>query len=765
MSLNSPLPPPIRDPSGKIYIAIPAPPFVLAQDASVPSQIANSAPGYIYVEYHSSAPYELPRDLNSLERSELVDDSSSLSVHNWMVCLIDFWIQTSTNYDFKAMSCSAYPPPDHIPWTGHVPLSSSASTLSTLMDDHSNTNAQGGNLASSSLKSSSVATLDIPSADSGNTLLSGSLPSTCSSAWSGGILVPPISEAKSTARAPRVKSVPASRMRKPDSFVKPRYGPDRRRYTVCTTATSKRREAQIFNRRRTLEKTQDLQPPLFKSRRSLSKSRIMSQIDDLDGFFSEGLKKMDLTMRRFHEEQSKISPPSLVVSTSFAIGPVSLASCDDLAAPTLSLAERRGKVAPGVLKLDNCCDLAPSTIDYPDVPTAFRVSLEPTSDAFFQPQTYPPVKLDPKMTTEQMISNLREQVESFYPRCRDSGKISNMFNTQCKDAWKWLEDELDLSPCENAPLFGAYRLDHQLKGNRLVVPEPLRDDDISSIPYMFPLPPIEVKKNEHIKEPKNSSLRERALSLHASVIRLSTGSLKDLITKAHTPKSKPRKSILSTGPSSSYGSAKKVRFSDTPPSVIPPDGNTPKANSTPMAPPSRLPMSPPKRKPVPSFQPTSTRNSIPLTPIRSSVVRKSSPLNPGSQSRMTTPSARFVSKYAGPSHDTSIQVSSMPPRKGPLIFNSANIPSPGVSADKRNPAKKPSRPMSLGANLKENRDRSLSDKFASIAKRRSYSGGGSDANKDNQCNSKLVELVAQEAQKKGGRRGLPFQNVLNRLRG
>ncbi|KAL5531427.1 hypothetical protein ACEPAG_4304 [Sanghuangporus baumii] len=748
MSLNSPLPPPIRDPSGKIYIAIPAPPFVLAQDASVPSQIANSAPGYIYVEYHSNGPYELPRDLNSLERSELVDDSSSLSVHNWM-----------------AMSCSAYPPPDHIPWTGHVPLSSSASTVSTLMDEHSNANAQGGNLASSVLKNSSVATLDIPSTDSGNTLLNGSLPSTCSSAWSGGIVVPPISEAKSTARASRVKSVPVSRMRKPNSFVKPPNGLDRRRYTICTTATSKRREAQIFNRRRTLEKTQDLQPPLFKSKRSLSKSRIMSQIDDLDGFFSEGLKKMDLTMQRFHEEQNKISPPSLVVSTSSAIGPVSLASCDDLATPTLSLAERRGRLAPGVLKLDNCSNLAPSTIDYPDVPTAFQVSPEPTSDAYFQPQTYPPIKLEPKMTTEQMISSLREQVESFYPRRRDSSKVSNTFDAQCKDAWKWLEDELDLSPCENAALSGVCRLDHPLKGNQLVALEHLKDDDISSIPYMFPLPPIEVKKNEHIKEPKNSSLRDRALSLHASVIRLSTGSLKDLITKAHTPKSKPRKSILSTGSSSSYGSAKKVRFSDTPPSVIPPNGNTPKANSTPTAPPSRLPMSPPKRKPVPSFQPIPTRSSLPLTPVRSSVVRKSSPLNPGSQSRMTMPSARFVSKYAGPSHDTSIQVSAMPPRRGPLIFSSANISSPIVSIDKSYPVKKPSRPMSLGANLKENRDRSLSDKLASIAKRRSYSAVGTDANKENQCNSKLVELVAQEAQKKGGRRGLPFQNVLSRFRG
>ncbi|KAL5537139.1 hypothetical protein ACEPAF_962 [Sanghuangporus sanghuang] len=748
MSLNSPLPPPIRDPSGKIYIAISAPPFVLAQDASVPSQIANSAPGYIYVEYHSNGPYELPRDLNPLERSGAVDGSPSLSVHDWMV----------TN-------CSACPPPDHIPWTGHVPLSSSASTLSTLMDEHPNTNAQDGNLASSVLKSSSVTTLDIPSTDSGNALLNGSLPSTCSSAWSGGIVAPPISEATSTARAPRVKSIPASRSRKLDSFVKSRSGPDRRRYTVCTTVTSKRREAQIFNRRRTLEKTQDLQPPLFESKRSLSKSRIMSQIDDLDGFFSEGLKKMDMTMQRFHEEQRKISPPSLVVSTSSAIGPVSLASCDDLAAPTLSLAERRGKVAPGVLKLDNCSHLVPSTIDYPDVPTAFRVSPEPTSDVFFEPQTYPPIKLDPKMTTEQMISSLREQVESFYPRCHDSSKIPDVFDTQCKDAWKWLEDELDLSPCEKAPLSGTCRLDHPLKGNQLVASEPLSDDDISLIPYMFPLPPIEVRKNEHIKEPKNSSLRGRALSLHASVMRLSTGSLKDRITKTHTPKSKPRKSILSTGSSSSYGSAKKVRFSDTPPSVIPPIGNNSKADSTLTAPPSRLPVSPPKRKPVPSFHPAATRSPLPLTPVKSSVVRKSSPLNPGSQSRMTTPSARFVSKYAGPSHDTSIQVSATPPRKGPLIFNSANISSPGVSVNKGYPTKKPSRPMSLGANLKENRDRSLSDKFASIAKRRSYSAGRSDANKENQCSSKLVELVAQEAQKKEGRRGLPFQNVLSRLRG
>ena len=44
------LPPPIRDPvSGKVFVAIPAPPFVLAQDGSELDD-SHAFPGYVYVE-------------------------------------------------------------------------------------------------------------------------------------------------------------------------------------------------------------------------------------------------------------------------------------------------------------------------------------------------------------------------------------------------------------------------------------------------------------------------------------------------------------------------------------------------------------------------------------------------------------------------------------------------------------------------------------------------------------------------------------------
>ena len=82
--------------------------------------------------------------------------------------------------------------------------------------------------------------------------------------------------------------------------------------------------------------------------------------------------------------------------------------------------------------------------------------------------------------------------------------------------------------------------------------------------------------------------------------------------------------------------------------------------------------------------------------------------------------------------------------------------------DGRSVRNKISRPMSLGANVKDNRDRSFGDKLASIAKRRSYSAGISSADKENRRESKIVELVVKEAQKKGPKRGLPF---LSRWRG
>ena len=85
MSPESPLPPPIRDPSGKIYIAIPAPPFVLAQDATVSSQNVNCAPGYIYIEYSSSGPHEIPQDVMLPGHPEPAEINPSNSVQRWMV--------------------------------------------------------------------------------------------------------------------------------------------------------------------------------------------------------------------------------------------------------------------------------------------------------------------------------------------------------------------------------------------------------------------------------------------------------------------------------------------------------------------------------------------------------------------------------------------------------------------------------------------------------------------------------------------------------
>ena len=44
------LPPPIRDPiSGKVFVAIPAPPFVLAKDGTALDE-SHVMPGYVYVE-------------------------------------------------------------------------------------------------------------------------------------------------------------------------------------------------------------------------------------------------------------------------------------------------------------------------------------------------------------------------------------------------------------------------------------------------------------------------------------------------------------------------------------------------------------------------------------------------------------------------------------------------------------------------------------------------------------------------------------------
>ncbi|KAI5123512.1 hypothetical protein M0805_006672 [Coniferiporia weirii] len=754
MSQLCSLPRPIRDPvSGKTYIAIPAPPFILAHNDTGTPQYSgiNSAPGFVYVEHKSAPP---PQRMFTPERSEL--PKGKLSINKWMV-----------------QHRPAQPPPGHIPWTGQVPTLSMDGSLD---DITSATPTRGARPSLFSIALDSTSTLEISSMNSGDSLLNGSLPSTRSSIWSAGVSPPPVAYAK-TAK-PLSSSSPtacASGLRLVSKS---------KRYTACLPPSS-HREALVLEGCSTLKKTENVEPlntKPFGVSSTPKGTQLLSQIENLDAFFSNGLKKMTSTIRHLDEEKERLETPSLIVSTSTAVLPVSLESFADLKNVTPPLAMRRGKKVPIALKIDNT--LTANALDYPEVPTAFRGSPGSGLDTFPDAPSYPTLVLDPKMTAEQMISSLRSQVDNFYPR---QTLIAATFADQCTDAEKWLEDELawdsDRDDSSVECSFAQHSLETEI--------DSVDATELSA--SSLPVPSASGFRKSSISGLRAKGLRPiwattpSCTNAHGgSEVKAPSENLKDWNALAW-----PRGSILSddTRPVLKPSVEKKVRFSASPPLTIP--HNILEMGEWKGAPPTPRPKTaapnvivfPTKRKPPPSVcSVKSPVVKVPLqsTPKKSPVVHKPLPTKPArittprtvsstpSASKKATASGKMRSLSTGSTlTDSPLRVSPSIRRRASEIGPSSRVSSPKPATDvKIGLPELAARPFSFST--RDSRSLKVSVAGITFGKRRSF-----DSDKENQgrrgpksegpTTQKMEQI--QKKLKAGRTRSLPFQNVLNRLRG
>ncbi len=160
----------------------------------------------------------------------------------------------------------------------------------------------------------------------------------------------------------------------------------------------------------------------------------MDRLEDLDAFLSNGLKKMDSSLRRITLHKEELRAPLLVISTSQAAIPLSLESSADLHRAS-SIAQRRGRAAPGPLKLDQQSTFA--ELDYPSMPTAFRGTPVAGVLAFPLPPTTNHRPVPTQFTVDQMILSLRAQIRSLEP---EPTSQQHMYREE--EAMRWLQIEL-----------------------------------------------------------------------------------------------------------------------------------------------------------------------------------------------------------------------------------------------------------------------------------------------------------------------------------
>lgn len=456
-------------------------------------------------------------------------------------------------------------------------------------------------------------TFEIPTIDSGDTLLDGSLPSLSSSDWSSEYPNPPSLSTLGILKAStKLDSAPLRDVQRDSKSTRKSHNS---KTGARHSDIASRREALVLDRRLTLEKISRVHDSAEAHEESVI---IKGMIGEIDMFFSNGMKRMDSAIRHLGEEKDKLKAPSLIVSTSTAVLPVSFDSSADLLSSTPPLATRRGKKTPLLLKLDttNCAD----SFDYPDVPSAFQCSPNLESACFAEPPRYPSSTLNSKMTAEQMIVSLQRQVQQFRP----ASPSSQVFRTQCSNAERWLEDELLSIPASS----NAREIVSQII-NRPGPPA-----------YEANTSPARISVQSHrasIIEVQQKTPTAPTTPLRNQV-KLPSEVLKDL-------NSKPLRRKSSDG---SAGKTKQVRFSLDPPSTIPfnnLDAKQPRrgtiSSSTPSS--SVLTTSPTKRKPAPrlSFIASPTSKMLPPTPLRCishNAPKIPSPLNPARQTTLLSPS-------------------------------------------------------------------------------------------------------------------------------
>ncbi|PAV20167.1 hypothetical protein PNOK_0510100 [Pyrrhoderma noxium] len=809
MTNPSTLPPPIHDPNtGKIYVAIPAPAFILVGNRiSLSDPSINDNSGFVYVEYQPT------KDGLLSEKSPISDDLKS-HINKWR----------------EGQNISLEPPPGHIPWagvTGNCKKRLNSIKPGTIHKIPSREDLVSDNGTFSSIES--LSHLQIQASSSDDTLLNGSLPSVCSSAWSGSIPIPRISLVNARTSSVLPTSVPIST---PKPFVNLK-NLDKRRYTICAPNLVGRREAHVLERRRTAEKINH-DPVFF---HPVATTRTLSRINDLDNFFSSGLKCMQSTMNQLNKTLETPQTPSLFVSTSTKTVPLSFespsTSRDPLTHPDKStpLATRRGKPTPASIKIVDQVAFTTATLEYPEIPTPFRGSPEPTRNLFPDNADYPKITLNKGMSTEQMIRCLRSQMEGLYP----SGNSLAIFDGQCKHAEGWLvkeanESTFSLSRSDVVLENKAYRKgdkgDNKPKYQGCVDKGSQTRERESSPPHVLTPKPGPLRST-FSSPPRFKPISHSKPRLTKGLETCSTGYIKvsreNMENQERTPyceRVKPHKSILSCGTPVSTSAKKRVRFSDSAEflgsiSVTPerkPIIQQARTEPAPKMVSTRV--SSPKRKPPPSMNPDLVNTLKPKQDLHDSVhgkalvdpkydpysmdMRKTTRLTTRPQNspllsvkdefttntsavktldmRMSLESNSSFTKTRNPKPglsqhpDPEQLVGLVRDHSGPretellttLVINTTSAECVDASVL-----------LSSNQNINLKKPRNAI-KVAGISfpksKRKSYliSGNiGKDNNLQEANNEKenIMLEVAQEVHKKNGRRSLAIGNVLNRLRG
>ncbi|KLO18075.1 hypothetical protein SCHPADRAFT_993874 [Schizopora paradoxa] len=489
------LPPPIVDRvSGKTFIAVPAPPFIATQISKTDSIQAN----FVYVE--TKAP--------SLKRMFTPERSGILCTKR----PVDQWMDGVQLSD---------PPPDHIPWTGYVDSDGDSPTEEVPLFTTTSQRRQSTDSSRLSVRSSLSG---LPSFASASTLLRASLPS-LSSSMSSDFSVPNFWEAKA-AVAQLNASTTTARTIGQRSY---QHNRQSTRNSGTTTTPLFEENLRTPNFLRKVDDSLTIVNSVAEKPQEAVVAK-MERLEDLDAFLSNGLKKMDSTLRRITLHREQLQPPMLVVSTSQAAMPLSLESSTDIHRAS-SIAQRRGRSAPGPLNLEQKTAL--QDLDYPSLPTAFRGT--PISHALEFPLSSTSSRRESpvRFTIEEMIFSLQAHIKSLESEPPSPHTVDSE-----AEAMEWLESEL--SQEENA-------WNDATKGS------------------------TGLKSTEKTVS-RTTRLRSATESVHRSsastaiVRRISTRSSKD-----SAPTSVSRSGLRRATISTMSESAKKVKFSVGPPITIPHD--------------------------------------------------------------------------------------------------------------------------------------------------------------------------------------------------
>lgn len=309
---------------------------------------------------------------------------------------------------------------------------------------------------------------------------------------------------------------------------------------------------------------------------NLSKANFVN-LAKMDAFLSDGLKEIDLNTQCLHRQKVQLEAPSLVVSTSNAVMPLSLESTTDLKKAS-SLAHRRGKEAPGRLKIR--MQREEEILDYPEVPTAFRGTPSTETLVFPLPPTVTVEGV--KLTAEQMIASLRAQISSLKVQSVEESS----FLDQCGDAEGWLDSEVD-----------RYREEEAWNRATKGISGPTK------------LKPPALHGTTRLRSATESVTKESSLFGRTvlGMTRFGYGLNKENDQKG-VPATLPRSGMRRATISTSSESEKRVRFSVGPPVKIPYDILDKSTEHLPGVGLRAPQASPPKRKPPPPL-PTLTKKS------------------------------------------------------------------------------------------------------------------------------------------------------------